>query len=534
MFGGFGIQGLGAMRRPVPYKVADASVATYVAALSAPPSNALRQRLDTFAVTIKAGPISGSNIFAKCDGFLLIGLEHAAEADGFINFIAPGTYNGTKHGAGTYTPGQGWAGDGTTGYWSTGFVPTTAPSAKFTKDSAHQGIWSRTELAGTQVDFGSRNTVSSVSSYFIPRLATDRLRLLMNQGTTVDLVTTSSLGHLVGRRSASNALKGYRNAASVGTSTQASVNMSDKEFYVGALNTNDAASNFSTRQIACVHWGESLSDNEVIDLYNALQVLFIGGNSAFAFGEITLSATVKQNLPDGLGGDVGEGFTCTGMVRARDGSGFWISNDGRDVFGDSSYQPSLVKVSIDGVTKLQEIDLLPAIPTLTSAQGVDIAGDGTFYIAAVQEDKFHHLSATGALLSSHTFSGANGLAIDTTRGKLLIGAGTTISRCDMDGANPTALVTGLTDLDHIHYNADLDWFFASYGANGSVGKINAYDALGVLKRTITLSDALAVEGIWLDLANKHFYATHDGYFHTSGNNKNQLQKYVLPNWVLPI
>lgn len=239
----------------------------------------------------------------------------------------------------------------------------------------------------------------------------------------------------------------------------------------------------------------------------------------------TQATSSSVNLPDGQGGDTGEGFTCTGAT--WDGSAFWVGNDGGNVSGDSSRFPSIVRVSQAGA-KLDEIDIGTLYSDFTSIQGVAWdSSDNTLWVAQVSSGQVRHVTTSGTDVGDgFALAGVNGLAYDSSRDRLWALAGTTLTLRQKDGTiDATYSVAALSD--QLFYDADRDYIWVTNGANGSTGNANAYDASnGSLIGTTSFSDATAIEG--LVILDGDFYVFHDGYYHAADGaviQKNQFQVY---------
>jgi hypothetical protein len=149
-------------------------------------------------------------------------------------------------------------------------VPSTAGGA-WVLDSAHYGVYCLTAGAGAFVDFGGRTSTSSQTGTINLRNASNQTVWGVNQGGLLtSSSTTDATGHWVARRTLSNAIALWRNGASAFTGTNASTSLVAYQLYALAANTAGTAGAFSTRQLAAVHWGQSLSDAEIAALNTAL------------------------------------------------------------------------------------------------------------------------------------------------------------------------------------------------------------------------------------------------------------------------
>lgn len=238
----------------------------------------------------------------------------------------------------------------------------------------------------------------------------------------------------------------------------------------------------------------------------------------------TQTRTSSIALPDAQGGDPGEGFTCTGL--AWDGAAFWIGNDGGNVEGDASRRPSVVRVSPAG-EKLAEIDIGTLYTNNCSVQGVAVDADGSLWVGAAISSQVYHVSATGTNLGDgFGLSGINGVAYDSKRDCLWTLTGTTVARRDKAGTLFTSFTSPALS-DQLFYDADRDYIWVTYGANGSTGGAKAYNADTLAEvGTALFTDATAMEG--LVIVDGNFYIAHDGYYHAAAGairHVNEIQVY---------
>ena len=122
----------------------EAEALTYFAAMSVAPDDTRKGHLNTLIASLKT-----AGVWAKLDGLYIMAAHDAQAAR--VNAVNPASV-ATANGTITFTTDRGYAGNGTTGYLNTGFNPTTAPSPKYARNSAHMGAWSRTAVnAGVEI-----------------------------------------------------------------------------------------------------------------------------------------------------------------------------------------------------------------------------------------------------------------------------------------------------------------------------------------------------------------------------------------------
>lgn len=233
-------------------------------------------------------------------------------------------------------------------------------------------------------------------------------------------------------------------------------------------------------------------------------------------------------VPDASGQDVvpGKGFTNTGLYRNEDGT-WWMGNDGR-ARGSASFFPSLVRVSADLTTKLQEILLKPLFPSIGSVQGVVVANDGTLWFASTDENLVRNVSTAGVSLGSIAITSPNGLAYDKTNNRLIVQFPSNVRTYNPATGAEVATLPFTAGIDHMQWLSNGD-IIATIGNNGSTGEayILRNGATGWRQWT-PLTNALAIEGIWYDETESRLYISSDEYFHNDATSVNKTNIYDLP------
>lgn len=248
--------------------------------------------------------------------------------------------------------------------------------------------------------------------------------------------------------------------------------------------------------------------------------------------------------PDAQGGDVGNGFTCTGLfydkaeseARSDGKLVFWVSNDGRNQeTGDLNFHASIVKLLIDysagsdgyagmpTAEKLFEIDVEPYYDG--TAQGIIIANDGTLYYATA--NRVLNFQKDGTYISLMVIPGANGLAYDSVSNTLLVKKGssdTFIERWSMDGNLIDADVLQVqSNIDQIYLDRDdNNILYGGYGSNGSASYMKSYSISSGLELSTygPYQRVQASEGI--SIVGDYLYYCSDAYFHHTNVNPPDL------------
>ncbi len=209
-------------------------------------------------------------ILAKLD-FLHVYAAHDSQA-ARQNWLRD-LFNATAIGGPTFTADRGYTGNGSSSYINTNFNPGDGGSYQYLLDSAHLGFWSRTELAATVFDIGSRGSSTTRLATILARLSGDNAGYRLNEdGGGTLAANASSIGHFVARRSGAGATALFKNGSSIGTGSVGSsvTGLQNASMFVGSVSQSGTPTTFSTRQYAVAHGGASLTDAEITALYGAL------------------------------------------------------------------------------------------------------------------------------------------------------------------------------------------------------------------------------------------------------------------------
>lgn len=266
-------------------------------------------------------------------------------------------------------------------------------------------------------------------------------------------------------------------------------------------------------------------------------VSFDGGD--FLVRGAFLPAAAAQTMPQASASAVGKGFTCTGLAALPDGR--WaVGNHGKAQSGDPTWAPSIVILSEDMTTVVDEILLAPLFSGFQSVQGVAYdPARNSLWIADLANKMIRQVSLAGVALGGDiTLTYApNGLAIDPAADAIWAYAQAEdptpsvlqkLSLVDGSVLQNGSLV--LSNHDHLHYIAETKTMLVSSGANGTSETLRFYaapaGAAWTLQATITVTEARAIEGIaWRD---GRLYVMDDAYFHGGGASVNQVLIYEVP------
>lgn len=230
-----------------------AEATAYFAAMSVQPDATRKALIDTFI----SGLVS-NGIWAKLDAAGILRAHDAQAAR--LELKNPGTRTLTAVNSPTFTTDRGYAGNGTTSYLSTGFIPSTH-GVNLTLNSASLGCY---VSAGNTTGDNNAYLLGTTGLRFLPRRATgDTFRSNINGSGLSDFAAQSTrLGLWAVNRSGASAVQGYRNGASQGSDTDASVALDTTELFICAWNNAGSRAGTANNEIGFWFVGGSLTAGE--------------------------------------------------------------------------------------------------------------------------------------------------------------------------------------------------------------------------------------------------------------------------------
>lgn len=258
MFGRMGAGEFGRMGRPKGMVGAGVSYSAEAlaifAAFTTPPSTARKALIDACVVSLKT-----AGVWSKLDALYMFAAADSQAA--LINWKNPGTYNATAVNSPTFTADHGFTG-ASTKYIDSNFNASTAVGSLYTRNSACLFGWS---LTAAQSDGGLVGLSGAQAQNIYPRYTDNSCFIDVNDVSSVTVAVATGAGMTLGSRTASNAVSGYRDGSSIGSSANASAAL--KNFDMLFLQDQ---STYYTGVIACGGCGAGLVAGEVLAHYNAL------------------------------------------------------------------------------------------------------------------------------------------------------------------------------------------------------------------------------------------------------------------------
>jgi hypothetical protein len=176
---------------------------------------------------------------------------------------------------GSFTSGWTFASTGATpngasAYMNTSFVPSSALSSQ---NSNHISFYSRTSgAASSQVEIGSLTFIGTPSYYHMHTYYIGGfLYIYLSTITANDPAVANSLGFFNGTRNTSTTTNAFRNGTLLNAELASSVALNSVNVYIGALNIDGAASNFSSKQCAFASLGDGMTNTQATNYYTLVQ-----------------------------------------------------------------------------------------------------------------------------------------------------------------------------------------------------------------------------------------------------------------------
>ena len=177
----------------------------------------------------------------------------------YLDFIGGGTHSAT-----------GYLPNGTTSYADTKLTPSTS----LLQDSTHLSYYSRTNTAGTGIDFGvyQITPVASLYGYIKYLDGKSYFRVNRNAGVAESelAMTSASVFYMLNRVAGYSGESIFINT----TKTQfarASTGLSTNPIPFGAFSNNGVITDFSNKECAFLSIGEGLTDADASNFYTAVQ-----------------------------------------------------------------------------------------------------------------------------------------------------------------------------------------------------------------------------------------------------------------------
>lgn len=185
-----------------------------------------------------------------------------------LDMITPASFEITENGTvtytqfnGLYTENTGFAGNGTTGFLNTGWVPSTNAS-KFTNNSGSIIFYVNNNVqSSAERFFGAASAANAQRIEILPRTVANEMQIMFNSSAGVSITGVTDprgLWHLI--RTSSTNVDCYKNGVFVTSITQSTTGLPNVAVYALARNAAGVASQFTTNSIGFLAFGSALVD----------------------------------------------------------------------------------------------------------------------------------------------------------------------------------------------------------------------------------------------------------------------------------
>jgi hypothetical protein len=247
------------------------------------------------AYTALIDGLVADGIWSKLDMLHIYATQNTATAQ--LNLVSA-SYPATLNGSPVFTADRGYTGtDGsTTKYISTGFNPTTAPSPKYTQNSAHISFWNVADTGQSyNYPIGSDDGSNIYTAIFPNTPGGGTAYRVNNINFGAGGSAGNGFGHYIGTRSSSTAINGYKDGASNAVDGIASSTPLNLAIYTLGHNSNGTAVG-DARQLVMASIGSSLTATDATNFYNRLRTyMAVVGVVDVIAPTITSAATVSVN-----------------------------------------------------------------------------------------------------------------------------------------------------------------------------------------------------------------------------------------------
>jgi hypothetical protein len=185
------------------------------------------------------------------------------------------SYGLTQVGTVAFSADNGYTGDGTTGYFTTGFVASTA-GGNYTLNGASAGMCvtnSSTTPAAVWI-MGASNTAVTSTIGILPLDTGGVFQSAVNDLYLQNTANTNVQGFWMTSRTVSTSAEGYKNGASFAPEGANSVALPNEALVLGAINTG-SITNFSPWQWAIAFIGGGQSSGNITAIYNRFHAYLV-------------------------------------------------------------------------------------------------------------------------------------------------------------------------------------------------------------------------------------------------------------------
>lgn len=244
-------------------------LATYIAGLTTPLSEAQIIRLGEFIEALKTG-LSITNLSDAFDLMYVLGGETSESS---LRNIVSSSYHAVAVNSPAFTQYEGFKGNATSSYIDTNFIISDNASA-YTLDDASAGVYIRENVQGSKYIFGVSNLALPASRlWLLPNRGSGSRYWNINSDLGVISTDVTTAGMFSITRTASNVTDGYYNDTNPVNLTTASNRLPNayKLFLLCHNNGNNGATAFSDSQISLFFLGKGFTQTQINTITSAIE-----------------------------------------------------------------------------------------------------------------------------------------------------------------------------------------------------------------------------------------------------------------------
>lgn len=210
--------------------------------------------------------------WAKLDALWFFPTNTTTSAN--LNLVST-SFGLTQNGSVTFTADHGYTGDGSTGFFDTGYAAASA-GGNLTQNSATAGCYSLSSRTTPQAWVNMRVTDTFENIFIAPNFTGGTSLFSLNDASGTSASATNGSGMWIMQRSAVNSIQAYRNGSSISTASVATAGLPSVNLYLLAANiVSSSPIQFTGDQIgACFVGSGSISQANITARINAAMTTF--------------------------------------------------------------------------------------------------------------------------------------------------------------------------------------------------------------------------------------------------------------------
>lgn len=240
----------------------------YTTGLTTPLSSGQKTKLNTFIKDLK----TGLNINALSDFADKISIRSTETAESSLRNLVKRAHDAIAVNSPTFTPLEGFAGDGVSAYIDENYNPTT-DAVNYSLNSVSIGLYLRTEnLSENCAEIGARSDAATYTHiYHNGASVKETQRVHQGAGGAIETVLTKTNGMMFLQRISAGTIEFWRNKVKTGTIDTTSSSMPNTNFFTGCRAFNGAVEFPSSKQHSLVLFSRHLAASEITVITDAFE-----------------------------------------------------------------------------------------------------------------------------------------------------------------------------------------------------------------------------------------------------------------------